>query len=216
MRHYAKVLTQQQTFAPASMALALLLGLSVLLAGLHRAPAAWAEGVPVQCPPTTSLDHRLLLEQWALGGDCQRPVRSRVTDRYLGYTCLDQTDHAATCRSYVPSLTSRALDTSKHFRCVEVAVTASEGGVVINLVREWVAPAPRKCDWNSSPDQLAMEVDFDSAQVCTAGMCLAIDRLSVIGKVRLRHLVEKAFRELDLMGETSVRYVIGPVPVRGR
>jgi hypothetical protein len=175
--------------------------------------AGRARGDPgfTRCSMTASLDGRLLLEQWASGGDCQRPTHSRVTDRFLGYTCSEQRIGTVTCRSFLPGLGSRAFDTSKHFRCFDIAVTASEIGIEVNLVREWVAPEPRKCDWDPSVNHLAMELDLDNARMCTAGMCRAIDRLSVIGKTRLRHLVEKAFREIESVGEVSVRYVDRPV-----
>jgi hypothetical protein len=215
-RRYAGASMTRQTSATPPLVFVLLLALAVLSAGFHGVYPARGEENLIQCPMTASLDHRLLMEQWALAGDCQRPVRSRVTDRFLGYTCHEQSAHTTACRSFLPGPASRVFDTSRHFRCFEIAVTASEAGIVVNLVREWVAPEPRKCDWDPSINRLAMEVDLDNAQVCTAAMCLPIDRLSVIGKTRLRHLLEKAFREMDSMGETSVRYVTGPTLARRR
>ena len=43
-----------------------------------------------QCRSTISLDKRLVMEQWALPGGCDRPIRTRVTDRFLGFTCVER------------------------------------------------------------------------------------------------------------------------------
>ena len=155
-----------------------------------------------KCPSTLSPEGRLLMEQWAQDGNCERPVRTRVTDGFLGFSCREESPESiTTCRAFVPQPGSRALDTSRLFRCVDMALTDTEAGPFISRIREWVGPA-NECDWSRSPNALAMEVDFTRGEVCTGGLCLLVARLSPIGKVRLRHLIEKALRELDISSST--------------
>ena len=134
-------------------------------------------------------------------------MRTRVIDRYLGYACIEEQSQVATCRAYIPGPDSRAFDTAGIFRCVHLGVTPSEDGVAVSRLREWATPQ-KSCDWSPNLQLLAMEVDFDNGQVCVAALCMSVDRLSVVGKSRLQLLIEKAFRELDLVGE-----MIGPRPV---
>jgi len=154
-----------------------------------------------------SLEKRLVFEQWSLPDGCERPMRTRVIDRFLGYTCIEEQSQVATCRAYIPGPDSRAFDTSEVFRCVDLGVTPSEDGVAVSRLREWAAPQ-KTCDWRPNLQLLAMEVDFDNGHVCVAALCMPADRLSVVGKWRFRLLIEKAFRELDLVGEVN-----GPRPV---
>jgi hypothetical protein len=155
-----------------------------------------------KCPSTVSLEGRLVMEQWAQSGKCERPVRTRVTDRFLGYSCLEQGPENTPCRAFTPPPKSRDFDTSRVFRCVDMALTDTEAGPVIIRIREWVGSA-KDCDWNKSRDVLAMELDFARGEVCTGGLCIFAARLSSIGKVRLRHLIEKALRELDMSASTA-------------
>jgi hypothetical protein len=112
----------------------------------------------VQCASTISPEKRLVFEQWSLPGGCAKPLRTRVTDRFLGYTCTEVQSQVATCRAYVPGADSRAFDTSGVFRCVDLGVTPSEDGVAVSRLREWAAPQ-KSCDWSPNSELLAMEVD---------------------------------------------------------
>ena len=163
----------------------------------------------VQCRSTISLDKRLVMEQWALPGGCDRPIRTRVTDRFLGFTCLERSAEFSVCRSYLPGVDSKAFDTSKSFRCVDLGLTDRDG-VVVSRMREWAAE-PKQCDWDPYAGVLAMEVDFDNGQVCVAALCMAVDRLSAIGKTRLRGLVASAFRELGLTAQAWGPQAVSPV-----
>jgi hypothetical protein len=148
------------------------------------------------------------MEQWAQDGNCEKPVRTRVTDRFLGYSCLEQSPENTTCRAFTPPPKSRDFDTSRLFRCVDMALTDTDAGPYIGRIREWVGPS-RECNWSQSPNVLAMEVDFARGEVCTGGLCLFVTRLSPIGKIRLRHLIEKALRELDMSASTASFRALG-------
>ena len=54
-----------------------------------------------------SIDNRLVMEQWAVPGDCQKPTMTRVTDRLLGFTCLQETMEVVNC--YAPDHFSQAM-----------------------------------------------------------------------------------------------------------
>ena len=99
-----------------------------------------------RCTSVLSLEKRLVMEQWARPGGCERPVRTRVLDQFLGFTCLSEAGFDA-CRSFVPGAESRAFDTAQVFRCVDLALTEVDGGIAILRVREWAA-APKQCDWD--------------------------------------------------------------------
>jgi hypothetical protein len=150
-----------------------------------------------QCASIVSLEGRLVMEQWARAGACARPVRTRVTDRFLGFTCLENLPESRTCRSFVPPPGSSEFDSSHFFRCVDMAVTDTDAGIVVGRMKEWVAPS-KECDWSRSVEVPAMEVDFERGEACAGGLCILVDRLSGIGKLRLRRLIEKAFRELGI------------------
>ena len=162
-----------------------------------RPPAAQDEGALQSCAPMVSLEGRLVMEQWARGEDCQTPLRTRTTDRYLGITCLEPSPDVTSCRAYVPPPGSRIFDTSRVFRCVDIALADTEIGTVVGRMVEWAQPS-KACDWTKARDTLTMEVDFVRAEVCTGGLCAPVDKLSAIGKVRLRGLIESALRELGL------------------
>jgi hypothetical protein len=140
------------------------------------------------------------MEQWAMPGNCDRPVRTRVTDQFLGFTCYQFSNEIIACRSFIPRLDSRAFDTAKGFRCVDVAVMDGNGGIEINRLREWAAP-PKQCEWDPYTGVLATEVDFAHSQVCLAAFCIDIDRLSAIGMTRLRRLITSALEELNLQAD---------------
>jgi hypothetical protein len=157
-----------------------------------------------QCASIVSLDGRLVMQQWAPAGACARPVRTRVVDRFLGFTCLENLPRNGTCRAFAPPPGSVAFDTSRFFRCVDMAVTDTEAGIVVSRMREWAAPS-KTCDWAGSLGVPAMEVDFARGEVCAGGLCIVADRLSVIGKLRLRRLIGTAFRDFGLGGSLQAR-----------
>ena len=155
----------------------------------------------MRCTTTVSSDNRLIFEQWGTPGHCSSPLRTRVTDQFLGFTCLQLSAGNIACRSFIPRLDSRTFDTSKGFRCVEVTVTDGDGVVDISRLREWAAP-PRQCDWDLYGAQvLAIEVDFEHSQLCLAAFCIDVDRLSAIGTTRMKWLITSAFKELNLIAE---------------
>lgn len=154
----------------------------------------------VRCGSTISLDKRLVMEQWGAPGECERPLRTRVTDKFLGFACVSRAG-TDSCRSFVPNRESRAFDMAKGFRCVDLAFTVTDAGVAVSRMREWAA-MPKQCDWDPSLNILAMEVDFENGNVCVAALCTPVDRLSVIGKVRLRRLITSAFQELNLVAQS--------------
>lgn len=148
----------------------------------------------VQCEPIVSLEKRLHMRRWAPNGECDRPTRATITDFFLGYSCVMEAG-IESCRSFVPRPGSRALDTAKGFRCLELSLTMDFGGEYhVHRLREW-ATAPTECEWDPNLGLLASEVDFDEAQVCAAGACIPFQRLTGIGKARLKYLVLSAFRE---------------------
>ena len=156
-----------------------------------------------QCASIASLDGRLLMEQWAHAAECDRPIRTRVTDRFLGFICVKC--YREDCLPLIrPAAGSDKFDTSRFFRCVDIAVTETDAGPTVSRMREWVAP-PKECDWNRTIEVPSMEVDFIRAEVCAGGLCISVDRLSGIGKVRLRHLIAKAFQEFGIRTASVAR-----------
>jgi hypothetical protein len=180
-----------------------------------RAQQAGTDADLVDCGSTFSLEKRLLMQQWSAPGQCAQPVRTRVTDRFLGFTCVERGTEAAVCRSYLPVADSRAYDSAQFFRCVDLGLTGSDDGVAINRIREWTAPRDR-CNWDPGAGVLALEVDFDRSLVCVATLCMPVDRLSVIGKLRLKHLLESAFRDLDLTAQAKGPQAVRPVRTEAR
>jgi hypothetical protein len=180
----------------------------MLLLGVQSASFADELAVPSQhdgqvtiaCGEQVSRENRLVMQQWAAPGDCQKPLTTRVTDKFLGFTCLEVTPEVFHCRSFLPDPGSRAFDTAKYNRCIDIGVTYSEDGVVITGMREW-AGVQQTCEWDPSLQLLALEVDFIFRQVCIAGLCMAANRLSAIGRLRLRHAIATAFPELDLTAQ---------------
>jgi hypothetical protein len=157
-----------------------------------------------QCASIVSLDGRLVMQQWARAGECARPVRTRVTDRFLGFSCREHMPESSSCRSFAPAPGSAEFDTSRFFRCVDMAVTDTDEGIVVSRMKEWAAPS-KACDWARSVEVPVMEVDFQRGEVCAGGLCILAHRLSVIGQVRLRRLVGKAFREFGIGATTQAR-----------
>ena len=180
----------------------LLLGALAGLAGARAAgPEHAAQLEPLRvCPLVVSADGRLLTQQWTTSQDCAETVRTRVTDRFLGFTCTQEFADDVVCRPFLPPPGSRAFDTSRRFRCVDFAVTDTELGIVFSRMREWLEPT-RSCDWNRSGELPAMEVDFAGGRVCVlpGGLCMSVALLTPIGKVRLRGSIEKALREFGLV-----------------
>jgi hypothetical protein len=173
------------------------------LASSRAAEQDQAAGVePLRrCPPAVSADDRLLTERWTAGEPeaCDTPVQTRVTDRFLGFTCTQGQADAVACHAFLPPPGSRAFDTSRHFRCVDFAVTDTELGTVFTRMREWIEPT-KTCDWSRSGELPAMEVDFGGGRACVmpGGLCISVGMLTPIGKVRLRQSIEKALREFGL------------------
>jgi hypothetical protein len=157
------------------------------------------------CDPIVSREGRLVMQQWALVGNCARPARTRVTDRYLGYVCTDRSPKSTACRAFMAPPESRKFDTSAVFRCVDIAVAPTETGIVISRLREWVPPT-KDCDWSNSIGLPMMEVDFASGEVCTAGLCITADRLLAVGKLRLQRLIAKALREFNIAAQATSPY----------
>jgi hypothetical protein len=188
------------------------LGMAVIAFGAATQPAMSEQnGGLAQCESIVSLEKRLIMERWAAKeGACDRPVRVRFTDRFLGYTCASEggTDF---CHAFVPGPASRVFDTAQVFRCIDVALAeADDGNVTVSRMREWAA-APKQCAWDPALGLLTMEVDFDNAQVCVGASCMAVDRLTAIGKVRLQRLVTSAFREFGLIARIKGPRAMGPV-----
>jgi hypothetical protein len=188
------------------------LGMVLIGLGASTQPATSEQNAGLaQCESIISLEKRLLMERWAKEGACDRPIRVRFTDRFLGYTCTSEGGGTDLCHAFVPDPTSRAFDTAQVFRCVDVALAeADDGSVTVSRMREWAA-TPKQCDWDPASGILAMEVDFDNAQVCVGASCMAVDRLTSIGKVRLQRLVASAFREFGLMAQAKGTHAISPV-----
>jgi hypothetical protein len=192
-----------------------------------RAPAE----TDVECALAISPDYRLTIERWAPAGECARPVRTRVTDRFLGFACVKNAADRSTCHSFAPSLPSRALDAAGLFHCVEMFVTATDAGIVVTRLKQWVA-SRKECDWGPSFEAPVTELDFGRGAICTGGICMPADRLSISGKLRLRRLVATALRQLGIatmekwksplpthpvrLSETQGFFAAAPKPVRRR
>jgi hypothetical protein len=166
-----------------------------------------------ECPSVVSADDRLLTERWAASEDCDKPLRTRVTDRFLGFTCAQAPADTVTCRAFLPPPGSRVFDTSRHFRCVDFAVADTESGIVFSRMREWV-DFSKTCDWSRSGELPAMEVDFAGGKTCVmpGGLCISAGLLTPIGKVRLRQSIEKALREFGLVRSGWLGIDASPVP----
>jgi hypothetical protein len=164
----------------------------------------------VQCSVAISPDYRLTIERWAPAGDCKRPARTRVTDRFLGFACVKDAAGCSACRSFAPPLPSRALDTSGLFQCVEVFATATNAGIVVTRMRQWMA-SRKECDWNPSHEAPVTEIDFDRSAICAGGVCMPADRLSISGKLSLGRLVTTALRQL---GVATMDLRHSPLPTR--
>jgi hypothetical protein len=152
-------------------------------------------GIPTACTPVVSADQRLRMEQWAIDGHCASPVRTRVTDRYLGFTCSKGPDTAATCRSQPPAFDSKAFRMGRFRQCFDAVVTSTEMEFVVNRVREWVTAEPGKCEWDPDVNLLSVEMDLENARVCIEDQCISITKLSVVGRLRLVRTILKAFNQ---------------------
>jgi hypothetical protein len=149
---------------------------------------------------------RLQAQRWAAAADCDKPLRTRVTDRFLGFTCTEGLADAVTCRAFLPPPGSSAFDTSRNFRCVDFAVTDTELGPVVTAMREWAEPS-KTCDWSRSGELPFMQVDFGAGRTCVmpGGLCISVPMLTAIGKVRLRQSIEKALREFGMVPSDGPR-----------
>jgi hypothetical protein len=180
--------------------LCVVFGFAVVVNGASFSSSVKAQDVSdaelVRCNFVVSLDKRLIMEQWAMPGECSGPTRTRVTDQFLGFSCLQLSSEIISCRPLIPRVDSRAFDTAKSFRCVDVDVIDGDGGIDVNKLREWAAQ-PKQCAWNPDTGVLAMEVDFEHDQVCLSAFCIDINRLSAIDMTRLRHLIASALKELN-------------------
>jgi len=165
-------------------------------AAQDRLPQGPAVELPlISCPTIIGLKGRLVLEQWAETASCARPARTRVTDRYLGFSCQEDIARKSACRSFLPPPDSRVFDTSQHRHCVEAAFTLSDAEIVITRIRIWGGET-KQCDESPSAEALAMEVDLAGGDVCAGRFCMPADRLLPIGKTRLRQLIEKVLADL--------------------
>jgi hypothetical protein len=171
----------------------------VLIAGatlfLSISSAVTAKGVLTACTPVVSADQRLRKEKWAIDGHCDNPTRTRVTDRYLGFTCSKGLGAAATCRLQPPAFDSKAFGRGRFQQCFDADVTSTEMEFVVNRVREWVTAKPGKCEWDPDVNLLSVEMDLDNARVCREDQCISIIRLSVVGRLRLVRTILKAFNQ---------------------
>jgi hypothetical protein len=186
----------RSSVSPAALFLTVLLAFLAVHAGADAVRAEETSEL-VACPVLTSADSRLVIQQWAPGGRCDKAVQTRVTDRYLGYTCTEKMVGTVVCRAYMPGLGSHVFDTSKHYRCLEIGTVLTDEGPLIVGLREWAAPWPKQCTFDPG-NTIASELDFVNRQICIAGLCIAPRRLSVVGQSRLRKLTELAFRDLGL------------------
>ena len=162
---------------------------------LSNCPAVAADSAMTACKPVVSPDQRLRMEQWAADGHCASPMRTRVTDRYLGFACVKEVNASTTCRSYLPVSDSRTFGTGKYQHCFDAAVTATDGEYTVNRVREWVTTEPSKCEWDPYMNLLAVEMDLENARVCIEDVCIPITELSVTGRLRLVRAILKAFNQ---------------------
>lgn len=137
----------------------------VLNATSATAQQALAQDSPalVHCDTTISLEKRLQLDRWAKPGECSRSIRARVTDWFLGYACVSKAG-IGSCRAFVPMPGSRALNTAKGFRCIDLSFTLIEAGeFAVHHMREW-ATARSSCDWDPNLGLLATEIDSTTAK----------------------------------------------------
>jgi hypothetical protein len=196
MGSYGTSVSPVRRHADAALALVAFWGLALTLdttMAIAGPPSSPTQQDLVQCEPIVSFEKRLRLERWSPASDCDRPTKARITDFFLGYSCVVEEGIDA-CRSFIPGPGSRDLDTAKGFRCLELSLTMDfDGDYHVHRLREW-ATAPTECEWDPNKGLLATEVDFDESQVCAAGACIPFQQLSGIGKARLKYLVLSAFR----------------------
>jgi hypothetical protein len=158
--------------------------------------AAVAEnGTVTPCPAVVSADQRLQVEHWAIDGHCASPVRTRVTDRYLGFMCTKGIDAGTICRPRPPTFDSKPFRSSRLKPCFDAVLTPTEGEFVVNRVREWVTTGTGKCVWDPEARPLSVEMDLENARVCIEDQCIPITRLSVVGRLRLVRTLLKAFNQ---------------------
>jgi hypothetical protein len=162
---------------------------------LSTSSAVAESGIPIACTPVVSADQRLRMEQWAIDGHCASPVRTRVTDRYLGFTCSKGQDTLAKCRTQPPVFDSKAFRMGHFRQCFDAIVTSTEMGFVVNRVREWVTAEPGNCEWDPGVSLLSVEMDLENARVCIEDQCISITKLSVVGRLRLVRTILEAFNQ---------------------
>lgn len=179
------------------------------LIGLSHPVVAEERGL-VQCETIISLEKRLVMERWARPDGCDRPILVRFTDRFLGFACTTK-GAKDRCHAFQPVPDSGAFDTSQVFRCVDVSLTEHDNGnVTVSRMREWASTA-KQCDWDPALGILTMEVDFDGGRVCVGASCMAVDRLTTIGRGRLQHLVTSALYEFGLLTQAKGTQAINSV-----
>ncbi len=152
-------------------------------------------GIATACTIVVSADQRLRMEQWAIDGHCASPVRTRVTDRYLGFTCSKGLDTGAICRSRPPAFDSKPFRSARLKPCFDAVLIPTEGEFVVNRVREWVTTGSGECVWDPDASQLSVEIDLEGGRVCMEDQCIPITRLSVVGRARLARTLLKAFNQ---------------------
>ena len=60
-----------------------------------------------------------------------------------GLHCVEKCYERTACRSFAPPPGSDKFDTSRFFRCVDIAVTETDAGPTVIRMRGWVAPPER-------------------------------------------------------------------------
>ena len=149
-----------------------------------------------QCDSSTTPDARLVREEWAASGNCESPVRVRITDRRLGFTCVKAVGEATTrCRAFVPPPMAQELDRSRFVHCVGVELTTSPGAVSLSRVDEWIG-ASLPCALYPPEQTTTAQIDLELGRACiTPGeQCIAIARLSALGRRRVQGIVQKAVK----------------------
>ena len=124
------------------------------------------------------------------------PVRVRITDRRLGFTCVKAVGDATTrCRAFVPPPMAQELDRSRFVHCVGVELTTSPGAVSLSRVDEWIG-ASLPCALYPPEQTTTAQIDLELGRACiTPGeQCIAIARLSALGRRRVQGIVQKAVK----------------------
>ena len=149
-----------------------------------------------QCDLLMTPDARLVREVWATSGNCESPVRVRITDRRLGFTCVKAVGEAtARCRAFVPPPMAQELDRSRFVHCVGVELTTSPGAVSLSRVDEWIGSS-LPCALYPPEETTTAQIDLDLGRACItpSEQCIAIAHLSALGRRRVQGIVQEAVK----------------------